>query len=345
MHALGRAERIPLAEATARLLETSEFGPKLRETLRIFLGNFLRWRELLNTLPHAEVAQIVLDESGYTSMWQLDKSPEAPGKLDNLKELVSAMAEFDTLAAFLEHVSLVLETTDKSDGEQVTLMTLHGAKGLEYDTVFLPGWEEEIFPSRRAIEESGNKGLEEERRLAYVGITRARVRATITHVANRHLHGSWINALPSRFLDELPAAHIERRSSIGNSAGGRMGSGMGRGSSNYHWQRGEDSRARTPTLWEQLNAGKVRPVSSQPFKQIEGRATVVENPAQSRLREAQSSRAQSYHREGKLNVGDRVSHEKFGSGTIRRIDHDKLEVSFDRAGIKKVLESFVKAAQ
>ena len=336
LHNLGRAERIPLTESTARLTETSEFGPKLRETLRGFLGNFLRWRELLKTIPHAEVAQIVLDESGYTGMWQADKSPEAPGKLDNLKELVSAMAEFDTLGAFLEHVSLVLETTSKSDGEQVTLMTLHGAKGLEYNAVFLPGWEEEIFPSRRSIDENGNKGLEEERRLAYVGITRARVRAMITHVANRHLHGSWINALPSRFLAELPEAHVERHSAIGNAQAGRsqVGGGFGGGgySSGYgsgrSWEHEENKRP--PTLWEQLNAGRSRLNSAQqPAKMIEGTATVVQSPK----------------REGKLNVGDRVMHEKFGTGTIRRIDHDKLDVAFDKAGTKKILENFVKLAE
>ena len=322
MHALARAEHVPMTEACARLLDTSEFGPKLRDTLRGFLGHFLRWREHLKTMPHAEVAQIVLDESGYTGMWQADKSPEAPGKLDNLKELVSAMAEFDTLAAFLEHVSLVLETTDKSDGEQVTLMTLHGAKGLEFDIVFLPGWEEEIFPSRRAIEESGSKGLEEERRLAYVGITRAKMRAYISHVANRHLHGSWLNALPSRFLNELPNAHVERHSAIGNHANSGQGRGAGGG---YQWKR--EARERTPTLWEQLNAGKVRAAPSHAPRQIEGRATVVERPR---------------NPDG-FNVGDRVVHEKFGGGSIRRIDHDKLEVAFDRAGIKKVLQSFVKA--
>src|SRR5580704_12360130 len=185
IHTLARAERISMSEATARLGAAGELKPKLQATLNGLLDSFARWRELLKTLPHTEVAQIVLDESGYTGMWQADKSPDAPGRLDNLKELVSALAEFDTLPAFLEHVSLVLEATDKSNGDQISLMTLHGAKGLEFDVVFLPGWEEEIFPSRLALSENGAQGLEEERRLAYVGITRAGKRAYVSHVANR----------------------------------------------------------------------------------------------------------------------------------------------------------------
>lgn len=320
LHNLSRSARIPLTEATLRLVETDELKPKLRATLQGLLQSFARWRELLKTLPHPEVAQIVLDESGYTDMWQSSKAPEAPGKLENIKELISALAEFDTLPAFLEHVSLVLETTDKTSGEQVTLMTLHGAKGLEFDIVFLPGWEEEIFPSRLALSENGNQGLEEERRLAYVGITRAKVRAFISHVANRHLHGSWINALPSRFIAELPDAHIERQSTI---------QGAGRAGGNA-WQRGsrDDSRReKVPPLWDQLRAGQRRNSRTAPL-QIEGKAHEIK-PAR---------------REGKCNVGDRVFHEKFGTGTVRRVEHDKLEIAFDKAGIKKVMEGFVRAA-
>lgn len=321
LHNLSRSMRIPLTEATARLVETDELKPKLRATLQNLTQSFARWRELLKTLPHPEVAQIVLDESGYTDMWQLSKAPEAAGKLENLKELVSALAEFDTLPAFLEHVSLVLETTDRTSGEQVTLMTLHGAKGLEFDIVFLPGWEEEIFPSRMSLTENGNQGLEEERRLAYVGITRAKVRAFISHVANRHLHGSWINALPSRFIAELPDAHIERHSSI--HAGARNGGNA--------WQRGNRTedyrREKVPPLWEQLRAGQRRN-SRTASLQIEGHAHEITPP----------------RREGKCNVGDRVFHEKFGTGTVRRVEHDKLEIAFDKAGIKKVLEGFVRAA-
>ncbi|MDX2028657.1 MAG: UvrD-helicase domain-containing protein [Alphaproteobacteria bacterium] len=317
LHGFGRMERISLMEATVRLVETDELKPKLRATLRGLVENFVRWRELIKTLPHPEVAQIVLDESGYTDMWQSSKAPEASGKLENLKELISALAEFDTLPAFLEHVSLVLEATEKSAGEQVTLMTLHGAKGLEFDVVFLPGWEEEIFPSRLALSENGTQGLEEERRLAYVGITRARVRAFISHVANRHLHGNWINALPSRFIGELPAAHIERRSSI-----------HGASPSTAHRQSREERHERIPSLWEQLQAGKGSRNLPPRLKhrQIEGKAYEVK----------------SARREDGLNVGDRVTHETFGEGTVRRIDHDKLEIAFDDAGLKKVMARFVR---
>jgi DNA helicase-2/ATP-dependent DNA helicase PcrA len=319
LYSFGRAAKVSLSEATARLVETDELKPKLRSSLRTLSESFARWRLLLQTLPHPEVAQIVLDESGYTGMWQADKSPEAPGRLENLKELVSALAEFDTLPAFLEHVSLVLEATEKSNDEQVSLMTLHGAKGLEFENVFLPGWEEEIFPSRMSLSENGNLGLEEERRLAYVGITRARVRAFISHVANRHLHGSWINALPSRFLAELPDANIDRRSSI--NFGGQGG--------NNSWQR--ERKERVPPLWEQLRAGQMSrdqrgiPPRLRPTE-IEGKAYEVK----------------PHRREGKLNVGDRVFHEKFGNGTVRRVDHDKLEIAFDKAGLKKVMENFVR---
>lgn len=321
LHNTARALKIPLAEATQRLAATDELKPKLRATLRDLMTQFDRWRGLLQTLPHGEVTQIMLDESGYTGMWQADKSPEAPGRLDNLKELVSAMAEFDTLPAFLEHVSLVLEATDKSGEAQVSLMTLHGAKGLEFNHVFLPGWEEEIFPSRLALEENGAKGLEEERRLAYVGITRARERAFISHVANRHMHGSWLNALPSRFLAELPAAHVERQSAIGNATVAPRWNNSGFSSRDED----DDYRGKTPSLFQQIRAGQGTQRRAQP-QEIQGRATVIQRPR---------------NEEG-LNVGDRVTHEQFGPGTIRRIDHDKLEVAFDKAGLKKVMAGFVR---
>jgi DNA helicase-2/ATP-dependent DNA helicase PcrA len=327
LNTFAKSEHVSLMEATARLVETDELKPKLKQSLRGFVEGFTRWRGLLQTLPHSEVAQIILDESGYTGMWQADKSPEAPGKLDNLKELVGALAEFDTLAAFLEHVSLVMEATENTEGEQVSLMTLHGAKGLEFDMVFLPGWEEEIFPSRRSIDENGTAGLEEERRLAYVGITRAKKRAAISHVANRLLYGNWVNALPSRFLEELPDQHILKHSTVGN---GLM-SGM-RAGSRHRFDDGEE-RKRPPSLWQQLQAGKGRTPfgagSSAPrVKEIEGRATVIQAPRNPE----------------EPNVGDHVFHEKFGKGVVRRVDHDKLEVAFERKGVLKVMARFVTKA-
>ena len=314
LYAYAKANACSLCETALRLSETDELKPKLRQTFYNFAVSLNRWRELLATLPHSEVAQIVLDESGYTGMWQSDKSPEAPSRLDNLKELISAMSEFDTLEAFLEHVSLVLETTDKTAGDQVSIMTLHGAKGLEFNYVFLPGWEEEIFPSRLSLSENGTRGLEEERRLAYVGITRARVRAWISHVANRFVYGNWVNALPSRFINELPAEHVERSSTIGNSSHTNRSANLG------GWD--EVRHEKVAPLWQQIKATQQRPTSLQ----IEGRVRELQAP----------------HREGRVNVGDRVIHDSFGTGTVRKVDHDKLEIMFDKRGLKKVMESFVK---
>ena len=166
-------------------------------------------------MSHTDLVQIVLDELGYTAMWQADRSPDAPGRLENLKELVVAMAEFDNLGGFLEHVSLVMDNAAEAGGDMVNLMTLHSAKGLEFDTVFLPGWEEGLFPNQRAMEENGVAALEEERRLAYVGLTRARHRAYVSFAANRRIHGQWQNTIRSRFVDELPAEHIEIVAELG----------------------------------------------------------------------------------------------------------------------------------
>src|SRR5262249_31356857 len=154
----------------------------------------------VDRLPHVELAETILEESGYTRMWRDSKAAEAPGRLDNLKELIPAMGEFDTLAGFLEHVSLVMEQANEAEGDTGFIMTLHAAKGLEFDTVFLPGWEEDLFPNRRALDESGAKALEEERRLAYVGLTRARKRVILSYAQHRRIHASWVACMPSRFV-------------------------------------------------------------------------------------------------------------------------------------------------
>lgn len=214
LHSYARAADIPLTESVLQLLETDELKPKQRDTLRGLMTDFARWRQQLDELPHTEVAKTILDESGYTGHWMKDKSPEADGRLENLKELVSAMAEFPSMAAFLEHVSLVMDNQENRHDDMVSLMTLHAAKGLEFDIVFLPGWEEGIFPNQRALDESGLTALEEERRLAYVGITRAKRRAFIMHVNSRRLYGGRIDCVPSRFLSELPDEHVERSSAV-----------------------------------------------------------------------------------------------------------------------------------
>jgi DNA helicase-2/ATP-dependent DNA helicase PcrA len=215
LYAHGRAKSISLFESIRDLTQTDELRPKVKTTLMKLIDDFSRWRSLIDTMNHAELAALVLDESGYMQMWKADKSIEAPGRVENLKELISGMQEYESLAEFLEHVALVLENQDNSTGEFISLMTLHSAKGLEFDAVFLPGWEDGLFPSQRTMDENGIKGLEEERRLAYVGLTRARKRAFISFAANRRLYGNWMNTIPSRFVDELPPAMVDVNSEIG----------------------------------------------------------------------------------------------------------------------------------
>jgi DNA helicase-2/ATP-dependent DNA helicase PcrA len=204
IHERARTAQISLYAATEMLVAAGELRGKLRETLGGLLRGFQQWRAMLGSEGHGVTLATLLDESGYTAMWQADKSPDAPGRLENLKELVRAMADFDTLQGFLDHVALVMENDDNSDDAKLSMMTLHGAKGLEFDTVFLPGWEEGVFPNQRSLDEGGLKSLEEERRLAYVGITRARKRCIISHAANRRIYANWQSSIPSRFIEELP---------------------------------------------------------------------------------------------------------------------------------------------
>ncbi len=215
LHDHARVRREPLMTATRAIVETDELKPKPRQALRDLLGAFDRWRAQRDTLPHTELAEIVLDESGYTEMWQKDRSADAAGRLENLKELVRSMEEFENLQGFLEHIALVMDTDRGGETDAVSIMTLHSAKGLEFDTVFLPGWEEGLLPHQRSLDERGRSGLEEERRLAHVGMTRARRRAKIYFVSNRRVRGTWSSTLPSRFVDELPEAHVEVAESQG----------------------------------------------------------------------------------------------------------------------------------
>jgi len=318
LYTAARGGGVSLTEAGWALTETDELKPKVRGTVRTLLQDFFRWRGLAQTLPHTDLARMVLDESGYTRMWQEDKSPEAPGRLENLKELITAMAEFENLGGFLEHVSLVMENAEAAGAEQISLMTLHGAKGLEFDIVFLPGWEEGVFPNQRALDETGIAGLEEERRLAYVGLTRARKRAYVSHAANRRLYGNWMSAIPSRFVDELPPANVVAEAGAGLYAGaGAAGFGGGfggGGSSGFRDSSGFNFR--TP----QRQAPAPRGVT------LEGTAYHVEG------------RARPSSPFGK---GARVFHQKFGYGTVLAVEQDKLEIAFDQAGTKKVMDSFV----
>ncbi|MDP1026543.1 UvrD-helicase domain-containing protein [Sphingomonas sp. KR1UV-12] len=323
VHQLARAGAVPLTIAAARILDTDELTPQARRSLGRLVGDIARWRDMANTLPHAELARQILDESGYTAMWQAEKSAEAAGRLENLSELVRAMEEYDSLGAFLEHVSLVMERDGDARQAEVTIMTIHAAKGLEFDTVFLAGWEEGLFPSQRAIEEGGTKSLEEERRLAYVAITRARRRATIIHAANRRIYGQWTSSIPSRFVGELPPEHIESETTM---SGGEslwranwseradpfadVARGTGRGPG---WQRAAG----------QLGASSF---TTQPKRIVEARSSAV-----------------SLGNKGRddLSLGMRVFHQKFGYGSIAEIEGNKLEIDFETAGRKRVMDSFV----
>jgi DNA helicase-2/ATP-dependent DNA helicase PcrA len=312
--------------AAARTLAAGDALPlKARTALRAFLNDLDRWRARARQVSHVELAEIVLDESGYTEMLRNDKSPTAQTRLENLKELVQAMGEFDTLEAYLEHVELVLDIEAGGNGDEVHLSTLHAAKGLEWPLVFLPGWEEQVFPSQRAIDESGLKGLEEERRLAYVGLTRARESARISFAANRQIYGRWQSVLPSRFIDELPEANVDAISETGYARGVQEGAsrfeayapgaGFSSGYESPGWRRAQD------------RMGADRPFSRPPT--IDGEARLVTRTGEGDARFA---------------IGARVFHDKFGYGRIRAVEGNKLTVDFEKAGEKKVIDTFVKAA-
>jgi DNA helicase-2/ATP-dependent DNA helicase PcrA len=221
VYAHARTRGLNLHDAIIDLLDTNELKPKVKTVLVSLMQDFAHWRTSMATIPHTALAATVLDESGYIAMWQADKTPDSPGRIENLKELVTGIASFDSLPEFLEHVSLVMEQQEGTDKPSVSIMTLHGAKGLEFDAVFLTGWEEGLFPSQKTMDEHGVKGLEEERRLAYVGITRARRRAYVSYAARRRQYGNWVDALPSRFVEELPEEHIEASADTGLYGNGR----------------------------------------------------------------------------------------------------------------------------
>lgn len=323
LHMLARAEGMPLSVAAARILDTDELTPQARRSLGNFVGDLARWRSMANELPHPELARQMLDESGYTAMWQAEKSAEAAGRLENLSELVRAMEEYETLGAFLEHVSLVMDNDAAADEAKVTIMTIHAAKGLEFDTVFLAGWEEGLFPSQRALDEGGLASLEEERRLAYVAITRARRRSIILHAANRRIYGQWTSSLPSRFVGELPKEHVEEETTM---AGGES-----------LWRANWSERA-DPFADVARGTGR-----GPGWQRAASAGSFVREPA--RVVEARAS-AVSLGNKGRddLSPGLRVFHQKFGYGRIEEIEGNKLEIEFEQAGRKRVMDSFVTIA-
>ena len=324
---IARLNGVSAATAARQIVLTDELAARTRTSLANFLRDLDRWRAQGETLHHSRLTEMVLEESGYTDALRLDKTPTAQTRLENLKELVQSMGNFETLGAYLEHVSLVMDLDRGAGEDAVQIMTLHSAKGLEFPLVFLPGWEEGVFPSQRSMDESGEKGLEEERRLAYVGITRAREQAHVSFAANRQVYGRWTSQLPSRFVDELPIAHVEAASDTGYYGGGpgmqQHGSrwdespSFGSGYSSPGWRRAQDRG------YHGSHPGRQQTIEG------EGRLVAVSDP---------SASSSAFVR------GDRVFHQKFGYGQVRTIEGNKLTVAFEKAGDKKVIDSFVEKA-
>ncbi|MEM1370887.1 MAG: UvrD-helicase domain-containing protein [Pseudomonadota bacterium] len=366
---MARARSVPLYQAARHMIETDEISGKARRGLVQLLQDFDRWRSQLDNIRHTELAELILDESGYTAMWQSDRSPQAAARLENLKELVRFMHDFENLPGFIEHVSLVMDADQGNDGDRVSLMTLHAAKGLEFNTVFLPGWEEGLFPSQRTLDESGQAGLEEERRLAYVGITRARRNARISFAQNRRNRGLYQSAIASRFVDELPEGHVEvveatspfggayqdfsRMYADQRAEGGQAG-GRGRGRSNNPYGRSrfdattlepvsEASAYNTPgwaraqERWSQPDRGKG--AGADKSRLAPGRAgagAARRSPMTIEGELVASSTAAT-----EFELGERVFHQKFGYGSISEIDGNKLTIDFEKAGLKRVVSDFV----
>lgn len=294
---LARAQNVPMMRAAAVILDTDELTTQARRSLGNLVGDIARWRDKIQHLSPADLARIVTEESGYVAMLKADKSVENASRLENLAELARAMEEYETLGDFLEHVSLVMDNEANEESDKVTLMTIHAAKGLEFQRVFLVGWEEGVFPSQRALDEGGLASLEEERRLAYVAITRARAHCTILHAANRRIYGQWSSSIPSRFIDDLPAAHVESESHLSGAGGGGWGASFGQ-SANMASAR---SAPTPPIQWTQPPRNDVA-------------------------------------------LGSRVFHTKFGYGLVVEVDGNRLEIEFEHAGRKRVLDSFITPA-
>ena len=320
VHIQARSSDKPLLAAAIDLVQTEELRPAARHALGSFVQDIKRWRDLAGSTHQADLAKMVLDESGYTQMWQLDKSPDAEGRLENLTELINAMQDFDSLQGFLEHIALVTDGDADPEHGEVTLMTLHAAKGLEFDAVFLPGWEEGVFPSQRTMDENGAVGLEEERRLAYVGITRARRDLFISFANSRRIHGQWQSSIPSRFVQELPPENIiediEQGMRLGRVTAARLGDASGTNGfgANGGYGAGGYGAGGYGAGWRRMAARRAEPA--------EGNWEPANNKTE-------------------FTTGDRVFHQKFGMGNILTIDGDKLLIAFDKAGHKKVVSGLV----
>ncbi len=321
--ATARHQQVPLLSATRMMVETEDLKPKQRTTLRSLVGQFDDWAYRAESLPPYQLVEQILEESGYMDMLAADKSAESEGRKENLKELSRAMEEFETLGGFLEHISLVMDRDSADASDAVTIMTLHSAKGLEFNTVFLTGWEDGTFPSQRSMDESGRAGLEEERRLAYVGITRGRKRVRISAAQNRRIHGLWQSAIPSRFVDELPPDAVEVTDR--GSAYGGYGYGGG-ATSRFNKADPFESVYETPG-WQRARANQASRKGAGPLT-IEGDLV-----ARSVDLGGQSSG---------FSLGERVFHLKFGYGAVIQIEGNKLTIDFEKAGVKKVLESFIR---
>jgi DNA helicase-2/ATP-dependent DNA helicase PcrA len=323
---MARLAGVPVVQAARQVVQTDELAARTRTALANFLRDLDRWRAQSQQIVHARLMEAVLEESGYTDALRLDKTPTAQTRLENLKELVQSMGNFENLQAYLEHVSLVMDLDRGPAADAVQIMTLHSAKGLEFPLVFLPGWEEGVFPSQRSMDEKGEKGLEEERRLAYVGITRAREEARISFAANRQVYGRWTSQLPSRFVDELPLANVEASSETGYYGGGP---GMQQHGSRWDESPSFGAGYSSPG-WRRAQASNYK--GSHPGRQqvIEGEGRLVAVSG--------SSAASAYKR------GDRVFHIKFGYGAVSGVEGNKLTVQFEKAGEKKVIDSFVEKA-
>lgn len=327
VNAAARENGVSLLEGARICAQEGGVSKAAQKSLGQLVAMFDTWvaRAAATDFDHVEGAMQILEDFGYMDHWRKDKSPEGPGRLENLKELVKALEEFENLQGFLEHVSLVMENEQEDAAEKVTLMTYHAAKGLEYDAVFLPGWEDGLFPSQRSMDESGVKGLEEERRLAYVGLTRARQHLTLSFAANRRIYNQWQSALPSRFVDELPKDHVEVLTPPGLYGGnyGAAGAIPGVNRASALEERAVSSSTYNSPGWKRMQSRSNQQGIRQPR---ETRGLVIDAEAAS-----------------KFSVGSRVFHQKFGYGDVTDIEGDKLTVSFDKAGVKKVVASYVTA--